>query len=85
MFEFQQGSPKHKSIPEFIYKMTNQIKALSMETNKELKMKYWIDRIKVKQCSSFPLLGGRNCTHKNINRVKLEINLNPFFSKDALK
>ena len=33
MFGFQQGSPKHKLIPEFIYKMVNQIKALSMETN----------------------------------------------------
>ena len=28
-------------------------------------MKYWIDRIKAKQSSSFPFLGGRNCTHKN--------------------
>ena len=33
MFRFQQGSPKRKSIPEFIYKTANQIKALSMETN----------------------------------------------------
>jgi len=32
-------------------------------------MKYWIDRIKVKQGSSFPLLGGRNCIHKN-NTIK---------------
>ena len=39
-------------------------------TNKELKMKYWIDRIKVKQGSSFTFLGGRNCTHKN-NTIKL--------------
>ena len=45
--------------------MVNQIKALGTETNKELKMKYWIDRIKVKQGSSFPPLGGRNFTHKN--------------------
>ena len=45
--------------------MTNQIKALSKEKNKQLKMKYWIDRIKAKQGSSCPLLGGRNCTHKN--------------------
>jgi len=65
MFGFQQGSPKCKSILEFIYKMTNQIKALSTKTNKELKMKYRIDKIKVNQNSSFPLLGGRNCTHKN--------------------
>ena len=28
-------------------------------------MKYWIDKIKAKQGSSFPFLGGRNCTHKN--------------------
>ena len=40
MFWFQQGSPKRESIPEFIYKMVNQIKALSMERDKELKMKY---------------------------------------------
>ena len=39
MFRFQQGSPKRKLIPEFIYKMANQIKTLSTETNKELKMK----------------------------------------------
>jgi len=65
MFEFQQISPKCKSIPEFIYKMTNQIKILSMETNKKLKMKCWIDIIKAKQGSSFPFLGGRNCAHKN--------------------
>ena len=65
MFRFQQGSPKRKSIPQFIYKMTNQIKALSMKTNKELKMKYLIDKIKTKQGSSLPFLGGRNCTHKN--------------------
>jgi len=65
MFGFPQSSSKHKSILEFIYKMVNQIKALSMETNKELKMKYWDDRIKAKQGSSFPLLGRRNYTHKN--------------------
>ena len=35
MFRFQQDSPKHKSILEFIYKMINQIKALSIETNKK--------------------------------------------------
>ena len=45
--------------------MVNQIKTLSMETNKELKMKYWIDKIKAKQDSFFPLLGGKNCTYKN--------------------
>ena len=45
--------------------MVNQIKVLSTETNKEFKVKYWIDRIKAKESSSFPLLGGRNCTHKN--------------------
>ena len=45
--------------------MTNQIKALCTEINKELKMKYLIDKIKVKQGSSFRLLDGRNCTHKN--------------------
>ena len=56
---------KRNSILEFIYNIVNQIKVLSVETNKELKMKYWIDRIKAKQGSSFPLLGGRNCTHKN--------------------
>ena len=49
--------------------MVNQIKTLSTKTNKEFKMKYWIDRIKAKQNSSFPLLGGRNCTHKN-NKMK---------------
>ena len=65
MFGFQQGSPNRKSIPEFIYKMGNQIKALSMKTNKDFKMKYWIDWIKAKQGSPFPLLGGRNCTRKN--------------------
>jgi len=69
MFEFQQGLPKHKSIPKFIYKIINQIKALSIETNKKLKMKYWINRIKAKQGSSFPLLGVKNCTHKN-NTIK---------------
>jgi len=40
MFRLQQGSPKHKSILEFIYKMTNKIKSLSIETNKDLEMKY---------------------------------------------
>jgi len=40
MFGFQQGLPKHKLILKFIYKMTNQIKALSKEKNKQLKMKY---------------------------------------------
>ena len=45
--------------------MTNQIKTLSTKTNKELKMKYRINRIILKQGSSFPLLGRRNCTHKN--------------------
>jgi len=40
MVGFQQGLPKRKSISEFIYKMANQIKTLSMETSKELKMKY---------------------------------------------
>ena len=40
MFGFQQGSPNRKSIPEVIYKMGNQIKALSMKTNKDFKMKY---------------------------------------------
>jgi len=40
MFRFEHDLPKRKSILEFIYKMTNQIKALSIETNKELKMKY---------------------------------------------
>jgi len=40
MFGFQQDSPKSKSISEFIYKMTNQIKTLSTEANKELNMKY---------------------------------------------
>ena len=33
MFKLQQGSLKRKSIPEFIYKMVNQIKTLSTETN----------------------------------------------------
>jgi len=65
MFGFQQRSPKHKSIPKFIYKMTNQIKALSTETTQELKMKYWIGRIKVKQGLSFPLQSWKNCNHKN--------------------
>jgi len=65
MFGFQQGSPKRKSIPKFNYKMNNKIKALSMQINKQLKMKYWIDRIKAEQVSSFLLLGGRNCTQKN--------------------
>jgi len=45
--------------------MINQIKTLSTEANKELMMKYWIDRIKAKQGSSFCLLSGRNFTHKN--------------------
>ena len=72
MFGFQQGSENRKSIPEFIYKMTNQIKILSTETNKELKMKYWIDKIKTKQGSSLPFLGGRNCTHKN-NTMKPKV------------
>ena len=54
MFAFQQGSLKHKSIIE-----------LSKKTNKELKMKYLIDRMKVKHSSSFPHQGGNNCTHKN--------------------
>ena len=40
MFGFQQGSPKRKSIPKFNYKMNNKIKALSMQINKQLKMKY---------------------------------------------
>jgi len=40
MFEFQQDLPKRKSFPKFIYKMVNQIKALSTKTNKKLKMKY---------------------------------------------
>jgi len=35
-------------------------------------MKYWIDRIKVKQGSSFPFLGGRNYTHKN-NTMKPKV------------
>jgi len=65
MFEFQQGLSKCRSISEFIYKMINQIKSLSMKTNKELKMKYSIDKIKAKQGSTFSLLGGRNCTHKS--------------------
>ena len=64
MFEFQQGLSKCRSISEFIYKMINQIKSLSMKTNKELKMKYWIDRIKVKHDSSFPLLGERRWKSK---------------------
>jgi len=72
MFGFQQGSPKCKPIPKFIYKMVNRIKALSMKTNKEHKMKYEIDRIKVKQGSSFSLLGGRICTHKN-NTMKPKV------------
>ena len=50
----------------------NQIKTLSMETNKELKMKYWIDRIKAKQGSSFLVLGRRNCIHKN-NTMKSKV------------
>ena len=36
-----------------------------METNKELQMKYSTNRIKVKQGSFVPFLGGRNCNHKN--------------------
>jgi len=40
MFGFQQDSPKHKPIPKLIYKMANQIKTLSTETNKELEVKY---------------------------------------------
>jgi len=40
MFEFQQDLPKYKSIPEFIYKMINQIKILSTKINKEFNMKY---------------------------------------------
>ena len=32
-------------------------------------MKYLIDKIKAKQGSFFPLLGGRNYTHKN-NTIK---------------
>ena len=35
MFEFQQDLSKCKLIPKFIYKMTNQIKTLSMGTNKK--------------------------------------------------
>jgi len=35
MFEFQQDLSKCKLIPKFIYKMTNQIKALSTDTNKK--------------------------------------------------
>jgi len=43
-----------------------------MEINKEFKMKYWTDKIKAKQGSSFVLLGGRNCTVKN-NTMKLRV------------